>query len=237
MLIATDFLVNSGGVIYAAQERMIKTPNHVRIPEAMLGDREAVEGWLAEHSADFEALAEGRRVAGEAKRDEVIRRNMRELVDCLVADPDMLPCEAAETISISRIASSESYRTVADVMEPLPTIVEDCTVRDAAQILVEENSEILAVVSAAGELSGVVTEWDITRASATACAEDLPLTEIMTREVIAARPTDTILEVVRMLEHHEISAMPVVNGEGVLGVISSDILARRTLYRLLQAQG
>ena len=235
VLIATDFLVNSGGVIYAAQEHMIKTPNHVRIPQAMLGDREAVEGWLAEHHADFEALAEGRRVAGEAKRDEVIRRNMRELVDCLVADPDMLPCEAAETISISRIASSESYRTVADVMEPLPTIVEDCTVRDAAQTLVEENSEILAVVSAAGELSGVVTEWDITRASATACAEDLPLTEIMTREVIAARPTDTILDVVRMLEHHEISAMPVVNGEGVLGVISSDILARRTLYRLLQA--
>ncbi len=64
----------------------------------------------------------------------------------------------------------------------------------------------------------------------------MPLTEIMTREVITANPTDTILDVVRMLEHHEISAMPVVNGEGVMGVISSDILALRTLYRLLQAQ-
>jgi glutamate dehydrogenase/leucine dehydrogenase/CBS domain-containing protein len=236
VLIATDFLVNSGGVIFAAQERMTRTPDHVRIPEAMLGDRAAVEGWLAEHCADFETLAEQRRAAGEAKRDAVIRRNMQELVDCLVADPDMLPCEAAETISISRIASSESYRTAADIMEPLPTITEDRTVRDAAQLLVEENSEILAVVSASGELSGVVTEWDVTRASATACAADMALAEIMTREVIAARPTDTILEVVRMLEHYEISAMPVVNGEGVLGVISSDILARRTLYRLLQAQ-
>jgi glutamate dehydrogenase (NAD(P)+) len=236
VLIATDFLVNSGGVIYAAQERMIKTPDHVRIPEAMLGDREAVEAWLVEHRADLEALAEKRLAAGEAKRDEVIRRNMKELVDSLVADPDMLPCEAAESISISRIASSESYRTVADVMEPLPTIVEDHTVRDAAQLLVEESSEILAVVSAGGDLTGVVTEWDITRASATACAEDMPLTEIMTREVITANPADNILDVVRNLEHHEISAMPVVNGEGVLGVISSDILARRTLYRLLQAQ-
>jgi glutamate dehydrogenase (NAD(P)+) len=236
VLIATDFLVNSGGVIFAAQEHMIKTPDHVRIPEAMLGDREAVEGWLVDHCADLETLAEQRLIAGEAKRDEVMRRNMKELVDRLVADPDMLPFEAAESISISRIASSESYRTAADVMEPLPTIVEDHTVRDAAQLLVEENSEILAVVSAAGELTGVVTEWDVTRASATACAEDMPLTEIMTHEVIAARPTDTILDVVRMLEHYEISAMPVVDGEGVLGVISSDILARRTLYRLLQAQ-
>jgi glutamate dehydrogenase (NAD(P)+) len=236
VLIATDFLVNSGGVIYAAQERMIKTPDHVRIPEAMLGDREAVDAWLADHHADLEALAEQRLAAGRAKRDEVIRRNMKELVDSLVADPDLLPSEAAESISISRIASSESYRTVADVMEPLPTISQDHTVRDAAQLLVEENSEILAVVSAAGELTGVVTEWDITRASATACAEDMPLTEIMTRQVISANPADTILDVVRKLEHHEISAMPVVDREGVLGVISSDILARRTLYRLLQAQ-
>ena len=30
--------------------------------------------------------------------------------------------------------------------------------------------------------------------------------------------------------------MPVVTEEGVIGVISSDILARRTLYRLLQAR-
>jgi hypothetical protein len=48
--------------------------------------------------------------------------------------------------------------------------------------------------------------------------------------------------VLRKLEHHEISAVPVVDhhngsGDGVLGVISSDILAQRTLYRLLQAQG
>jgi len=202
-----------------------------------LGKREAVENWLADHRADFETLAEQRRLAGEAKRDAVMRRNMKELIDRLVADPDLLPCEAAEQISISRIASSESYRTVADVMEPLPTITQDNTVHDAARLLVAENSEILAVVSTGGELVGVVTEWDVTRASATACAADMRLAEIMTREVITARPTDSILEVVRKLEHHEISAMPVVNGAGVLGVISSDILARRTLYRLLQTQG
>jgi glutamate dehydrogenase/leucine dehydrogenase/CBS domain-containing protein len=236
VLIATDYLVNSGGVIFAAQERMTKTPDGLRIPRAMLGDRQAVERWLAEHEADFEALAERRRVAGEAQRDQVIQRNMKELVDLLVADPDMLPCEAAERISIGRIASSESYRTVADVMEPIPTILENRTVRDAAHALIEEKSDILAVVSPAGGLAGVITDWDITRASATACAEDVPLAEIMTRDVIAAQPADTILDVVRQLEQHEISAMPVVSDEGVVGVINSDVLARRTLYRLLQTQ-
>jgi glutamate dehydrogenase (NAD(P)+) len=237
VLIATDYLVNSGGVIYAAQERMIKTPGHLRIPEEMLGDREAVEQWLVDHQADLEALAEQRRVAGEAKRDAVIRRNMQELVDRLVADPDLLPCEAAEQISVSRIASSERYRTVADVMSPIPTITEERTVRDAAQMLVDEACDMLAVVSVGGELAGIVTDWDVTRASATACAEDVPLTEIMTREVVTARPDEPVLDVVRRLESYEISAMPVVDGGQVRGVISGDLLARRTLYRLLQAEG
>lgn len=238
VLIATDYLVNSGGVIFAAQERMIETPDHLRIPPAMLGDRAGVDRWLADHRADFEALAEKRRAAGEVMRDAVIRRNMKELVDLLVADPDMLPCEAAERISIGRIASSESYRTVTDVMEPIPTIAEERTLREAAQLLIDHRSDILAVVSGAGDLAGVITDWDVTRASATGCSDDMPVGSIMTREVVAAHPADTILQVVRQLEHHEISAMPVVDGSSVVvGVISSDTLARRTLYRLLQAQG
>lgn len=236
VFIATDYLVNSGGVIFAAQEHMIKTPDHLCIPAEMLGNREAVEGWLADHRRDFEALAERRRIAAEAKRDQVIRRNMTESVDLLVADPDMLPCEAAERISISRIASSESFRTVADLMEPVPTITAARTVREAASLLVEENTDLLAVVSASGLLLGVVTDWDITRASATGCPEDRPLAEIMNRESITAHPSDSILDVVRTLEHHEISAMPVVSNGQVVGVISGDILARRTLFRLLQAQ-
>lgn len=244
-LIATDYLVNSGGVIYAAQEHMIRTPDHLRIPEQMLGDRTAVEGWLVEHTVELEALAEQRRIAGETQRDSVVKRNMQELVDLLVGDSDMLPCEAAELISVRRIASSERYRTVADVMEPIPTITEDKTVRDAARLLIGATGDMLAVVSAVGELTGVVTDWDITRASATGCSDDMPLHEIMTRQVVTACPTDSILDVVRRLEHYEISAMPVVGiqagadaasgADEVLGLISSDLLARSTLYRLLQS--
>jgi glutamate dehydrogenase (NAD(P)+) len=58
----------------------------------------------------------------------------------------------------------------------------------------------------------------------------------MTREVIAADPMDGILDVIRKLEYHEISAMPVVDGKSVLGMVSSDLLARRSLLRLLQSQ-
>ena len=237
VLIATDFLVNSGGVILAAQEHLIKAPAHLQIPREMLGDRAAVDGWLDGHSEEFAALAEQRRIAGEQQVREVVRRNMQELVDLLVGDPDMLPCEAAEEIAIGRIASSESDRTAADIMEAIPTILATHTVREAAEILVAASGDLLAVISESGELCGVMTDWDITKATATGCGDHVPVAEIMSREVVSAAPYDSILDVLRKLEHYEISAVPVVNGEGVLGVISSDILAQGTLYRLLQAQG
>ena len=235
-LIATDYLVNSGGVIFAAQERLIRTPDHLRVPAETLGDIAGVEKWLRQHAHDLAELARRRREAGESWRDQVIRRNMRELVDRLVADADLLPCEAAESIAIGRIAASESGRKAAEIMAPIPTMRSDSQVQQAASLLVEAGSPILAVVSPEGKLMGVVTEWDITRAASTRCAEDATLESIMTREVVTAGPAESILEVVRRLEYYEISALPVVENGVVVGMISADLLARRTLLRLLQSQ-
>jgi glutamate dehydrogenase (NAD(P)+) len=236
VLIATDYLVNSGGVIFAAQEQLIKTPNHLRFPTGMLGDNAAVDQWLENHAAELNALAEERRLAAEAHRDEVIRRNIHELIDLLISDADMLPSEAAERISVQRIAARESDRTAAEIMESIPTISMKSTVKQAAASLIDGNSPILAVVSAKDELVGVVTGWDITRATSIGSPDTLPLEKVMTQKVITADPQDGILEVIRKLEHHEISAMPVVSGKAVLGMVSSDLLARTSLLRLLQSQ-
>jgi CBS domain-containing protein len=195
-----------------------------------------VERWLDEHVEAFAALAEQRRQAAEADRAEVMRHNMHELVELLLSDADMLPCEAAERISVRRIAARESGRTAADLMEPIPTIPYTASIREAAGKLVEAGRAILAVVSPQGGLVGVVTRWDLTRAIAQDLPDDQPLERIMTRHVIAASPGDSILEMIRTLEHHDISAMPVVEQGAVLGMISADLLARRTLLRLLQSQ-
>jgi CBS domain-containing protein len=161
---------------------------------------------------------------------------MRELIDLLVSDADMLPCEAAERISVRRITAREMDRTAADIMEPIPIIELDGTLQQAAQRLVGANSSILAVVSPEGGLAGVITEWDITRATAQGCSDDMPLAEIMTPDVVSARLDEGILEIVENLEQHEISAMPVVDDQEVLGMVSSDLLARRSLLQLLQSQ-
>lgn len=236
VLIATDYLVNSGGVIFAAQEHLIKTPDNLRIPTKLLGDQDAVKQWLGARSDEFDALAEERLAAAERYREDVIRRNMRELVDLLITDADMLPCEAAERISIRRIAASESDRTAEELMEPMPSLEVTCNVQQAAAKLIESGSPILAIISIDRGLVGVVTEWDITQATAEGCGEDTPIDQIMTRKVVAAAPDDPILEVVQKLEHHEISAMPIVAGGVVHGMISADLLARRSLLRLLQSR-
>jgi len=235
-LIATDYLVNSGGVIFAAQEHILRTPDALRIPEALLGDRSRVEAWLRDHAAALAELAERRRAAGEAMREQVIRRNMRELVDLLLEDHDRLPCEAAERISVRRIAAGESDRTAADVMAEIPTVGLSATLQQAAETLVECGCPLMAVLDHDRSLAGVITEWDFVRAAAGRTPPDTPVAQAMTRQVVTAAPTDSLLEILRRLEVHEFSALPVVDGGRVVGLVSSDLLATRSLTRLLQSQ-
>jgi len=108
--------------------------------------------------------------------------------------------------------------------------------QEAAAKLFEAGSPILAVVSAENEIAGVVTEWDITRATAQGAPNTQPSAEVMTRNVVTCPPEAGILDMVRLLELHKISAMPVVENGLVRGMVSADLLAKKSLAKLLQAQ-
>ncbi len=236
IMIANDYLVNSGGVIFAAQEHMIKTPDHLQIPDKMLGNPQAVERWLKSNAAELARLSEERLEAGDAYREKVMRGNMIELVDLLAADADLLPCGAAERISLQRLTAKESARTARDIMIPMKTVNIDGSVQEAAGIITDGLNNMIAVVSAEDQLCGVVTAWDIALAVAEGVCEELHLKTIMTREVVQASPDDSILDVVRELEQHQISALPVVEEGRVLGLINSDLLAHRYLLQYLESR-
>jgi CBS domain-containing protein len=54
--------------------------------------------------------------------------------------------------------------------------------------------------------------------------------DIMTRQVIAAAPDASVLEIASLLVDHRISAVPVVEGEAVVGMVSeADLLHRHEL--------
>jgi glutamate dehydrogenase (NAD(P)+) len=234
IMIAGDYLVNSGGVIFAAQEHLIPTPANLQIPPKMLGKRKAIDRWLAENAAEFSEISARRLEAGMALREKSIRRNMTELIDMLASEPEILPCQAAERISLNRLTVKEKERTAKDIMEPMPTVGIQATLAEAAALIVESQSNIVGVLSPDDRLAGVITTWDITRATAESACKD-SVERIMTKKVISADPADSILDIVTDLEQNQISAMPVVEGGKVLGMVSSDLLAQRYLLRLLRS--
>lgn len=236
VLIVTDYLVNAGGVIYAAHERMIPTPDHLKLPESALGNREAVDQWLETHADEFAELAEKRRIAAKDKLENVIEHNMEELIERLARDKSCLPWEAAEQISVSRISSQESYRKARDVMEPVPTISPSASLVEAAQLLMGVESGLVVVVDANEQVVGVISDRDVTRSIAADEGTDSTVEQIMTKDVISVAPRDAILDCVRFLEQHRISATPVVADGKALGIVSADLLATKTLFRLLQTE-
>jgi glutamate dehydrogenase (NAD(P)+) len=234
VMIANDYLVNSGGVIFAAQEHVIRTPDELQIPKEILGNPNAVEKWLKDHSNEFSELSKKRLIAGKEYREGVIHNNMIELIDLLTRNSDILPCIAAEQISLQRLTAKERERTAKDIMIPIPTIDIKSTLQDAALMIIKKESDIIAVLSG-GKLVGVVTDWDITKAIAEGNI-NATLDKIMTGDVITANPNFTILDIVRELEQYKISAMPVVEEGVVLGKVNSDLIAQRYVLDLMQSR-
>jgi glutamate dehydrogenase (NAD(P)+) len=106
--------------------------------------------------------------------------------------------------------------------------------KEAASEIIENQCSLLGITGEQGALVGVVTEWDITKALSSGLKDDVSVNAIMTKKVISTRPDHTLIDVVQTLEQNEISAMPVVDGDHAVGLVSSDLLTRRSLLRLLQ---
>jgi glutamate dehydrogenase (NAD(P)+) len=120
-------------------------------------------------------------------------------------------------------------------METAPAVGVDQSIAQAAKLLVNSTVPIVNILSEKGKLIGIVTSWDIASAMASEMTADTPLTKIMTADVVTCTPEATIIDCIRTLENHGISAMPVVESDKAVGVITSDVLTRKTLLKLLQA--
>ena len=234
--IATDYLVNSGGVIFAAFEKLQPTPKELEIPLDIRGDREKVQEWLDSHKKEFAELAKQRRELAEKKRDSVIRENITMFIENLVNSPESLPCQVAKQISLERIIYKGRF--VKDVMlKDFRTASESMSVAQAAQILVKENMNFLPVVDENNYLKGIVNDWDITKFVTSNLDRNTPICKIMTasENTITVSVNDSILNTVKLLDDNKVSAVPVLNEEDkVTGIITTDILVHKSLLPLLK---
>ena len=113
---------------------------------------------------------------------------------------------------------------VRDVLKPAVICTLDNSLQTVAKQIIEKNVNHVVVVDAQNHLIGIVTSYDLAKAVASNGHE---LANTVTKKVIVAYPDDSIGEVARKLEVHDISALPVVNLENeVQGIITSEDISK-----------
>ena len=223
VFIAPDFLVNSGGVIFAAHERIVRTPENLLPPTGI--PLSSFNAFVAEHKAEFESLASLRRETAEKHLHEIMWENVHQLVSRLLSDPDLCPQQAAEVIAMERMQG----RYVRDVSSAdVQRFDKDTPLKEAAVRMTAGEFELATVVDGAGVLLGICTVWDI----AAAFGKDTGKTivDIMrTKDVVTVRPGDLLLAAVAQMESNAVSCIPVVEDgtNRVVGIITSDMLLNR----------
>ena len=150
---------------------------------------------------------------------------------------------------------------VAELMvTPVITVPEECTLREAAEIMVKRNIGCLPVVDQLGEIAGIVTESDFSAREKSipfslsrfpqvlgewlpkegveriyARARTMPVTEIMQEPVVTITADDTLEHALeKMLDKH-VHRLPVVQGKTPVGMVSRRDLLQLMLTRMVPA--
>lgn len=102
------------------------------------------------------------------------------------------------------------------------SIAETATLRDAAARLDERRVGAMVILGEAGSVIGVFSERDLVRALARQgeAALTMAVSECMTREVVTAKPSDTVEQAMNAMTDRRIRHLPVVEGGRLLGVVS-----------------
>lgn len=120
-----------------------------------------------------------------------------------------------------------------------PAIVapETMVLPEARKLMYDRNIRRLPVVDAHGRLVGIVSKGDINCVSDSPVTDvreynlhyrvsDLPISEIMTREVVTVTTDMTVSEVAHLMLEFKIGGVPVTSGGKVVGIITESDLFR-----------
>jgi len=119
---------------------------------------------------------------------------------------------------------TKEIQFVRSIMIPAITTTIDTSIHDVAKLIVEKNVNHIVIVDNDNTLKGIVTSFDVTRAVAN---DKDKLEEIVVRRVYTAKPDDPVDAVVKVLETHKISALPVIDEKRkVLGIVTSEEISQ-----------
>jgi CBS domain-containing protein len=132
----------------------------------------------------------------------------------------------------------------ADVMvDQVTTVGPDSSVREVAELLIAKHISAVPVTSVDGKLLGIISEGDLLRrseiqterqrswwlewlTSTETLAKEFVKThsrrvsDVMTRNVIVARPDTPLHEIATLLQQNRIKRIPIVQGDKLVGLVS-----------------
>lgn len=101
------------------------------------------------------------------------------------------------------------------------TISPHATVYEAIQLMADKNVGAL-VVTEGDKLVGIISERDYTRKVILKgrSSRDTPVRDILSREVIYVTPEHSVDECLRLMTHHRVRHLPVLEGGRLVGIVS-----------------
>ena len=135
------------------------------------------------------------------------------------------PAESLPTDSVCKpMKQTGEIRFVSSVAHEAVTCSVDEDINAVAQRIISKSVNHVVVTDKGGEIKGIVTSWDVTRAVAEGRSK---LADIITKKVFITRPEESLEAASRKMAQHHISALPVVDhNRKVVGLITSEDIAK-----------
>ncbi|QFG02664.1 CBS domain-containing protein [Tepidiforma bonchosmolovskayae] len=113
------------------------------------------------------------------------------------------------------------------------TIAASAPIAEAVTELAARNIGALVVLDGAGAVAGIISERDIIRAlAAGGPVLDLPVADVMTRDVICGTLDDDLETVLAVMTSGHFRHLPVVDGGQLVGLVTTGDLAQALLQSL-----
>ncbi len=144
------------------------------------------------------------RIVADTLKDWVKAGKMQLTLPAVRINPDKAGKPMRETAHVPRVIDIMDRRFI--------PIDEESPIKVAAETLLKDETNHLPVVNKKGQLVGIVTTYDVSKAVARpgnkTCVRD-----IMTKKVITTNPDEAVDVAIQKLERHNISALAVVDRE------------------------
>ncbi|MCY7273761.1 MAG: chloride channel protein [Phormidesmis sp. CAN_BIN44] len=115
--------------------------------------------------------------------------------------------------------------TASDVMQPrVETLSSQMRIEEALQAFSQSSHRTFPIVES-GKLVGILTQKDIANLSVRGLNGENLVSDLMTPDPVRIDPEDTLAYVLHLLDRHDLSSLPVVEGRRLVGIITrSDII-------------